>query len=298
MQPTVLFCEERNAVLKSFPGSVAYQIGETQFDDSAVGKVLKECAPLSGKNWLIFVERRDAGTLRYGVFRYLSMPTTPPFHDVLHLAANEVALAIRRTAPNVVEVKGSKGAHTNLIFSTARDDLGEDDSVPKFCQQCASGLEKNETTLEFQTYLGQLVQGCLTRSHGTMLACSDIADFANTPELKDRVLLDPALDFFSVYANYRRSNSAESLLDMQHLEELLLGLMNSDGIIVFDLQGKVIAYRAFFRPVEKGDVSGAAAVGGARRRAFEGIKMLVGKTLRAVLFRSQDGKILFKGGNA
>ena len=67
--------------------------------------------------------------------------------------------------------------------------------------------------------------------------------------------------------------------------------MNSDGMVAFDHTGQILAYRVFF----KGDITDIRVVGGARRRAFEGVKTLLGATITSALFRSQDGHMIYAG---
>jgi hypothetical protein len=60
---------------------------------------------------------------------------------------------------------------------------------------------------------------------------------------------------------------------------------------------RIIAYRVFYRPPQTAGSVASNVTGGARRRAFEGIKTLVGTQLSSVLFRSQDGLTIYHGEN-
>lgn len=113
--------------------------------------------------------------------------------------------------------------------------------------------------------------------------------------MKDAVPLSPLLDFQAAFSEFQTANTAGSILSLQRCEELLQGFLRCDGMIVFDTCGRVIAYRVFFRPMGKVASDADGVVGGARRRAFEGVKDLVGKKLTSVLFRSQDGLTLHHG---
>jgi hypothetical protein len=65
-------------------------------------------------------------------------------------------------------------------------------------------------------------------------------------------------------------------------------------MIVFDTMGRITSYRVFYQPQNE-EPAIQSVVGGARRRAYEGVKTLVGRPLMSVLFRSQDGLTLFHG---
>ncbi len=54
----------------------------------------------------------------------------------------------------------------------------------------------------------------------------------------------------------------------------------------------------FFRAIATEGEGAVQIVGGARRRAFEGLKGLVGNQLSSILFRSQDGQTIHFGGDA
>jgi len=105
------------------------------------------------------------------------------------------------------------------------------------------------------------------------------------------------IDFLSVFSQFKTDNSADSILSLQRCEELLKGFLRCDGIIIVDTIGRILAYRVFFKPQnEAGNQAEEEVVGGARRRAFEGLKSLVNNHLKAILFRSQDGQTEYYGG--
>lgn len=115
--------------------------------------------------------------------------------------------------------------------------------------------------------------------------------------MSDAVAVTPALDFGSVFSDYQKSGTAAAVLTLQRCEELLRGFLKCDGIIVFDRTARVIAYRVFYRPPPTQGPATENVSGGARRRAFEGLKTLVGTKLVSALFRSQDGLTIYRGGN-
>jgi hypothetical protein len=142
--------------------------------------------------------------------------------------------------------------------------------------------------------LGRLLESALVVSHGTILLCTKEVDVSLIPELKDSTLLYPFLDFHLAFNEFKMTGTAGSILMLQRCEDLLHGFLRCDGMIVFDTLGHVTAYRVFFQAAQ-GHQPVAEVVGGARRRAFEGVKALVGHHLVCTLFRSQDGHMLYQG---
>src|ERR1700685_4488687 len=61
--PSVLLCGSIQDFLTAFPGSISHTIGRAQFEPSSGPRILKDCAPLSSRNWFIFVERADGGRM-------------------------------------------------------------------------------------------------------------------------------------------------------------------------------------------------------------------------------------------
>ena len=109
--------------------------------------------------------------------------------------------------------------------------------------------------------------------------------------MKDHIGLSPALDFRKAFADYNGTKSAETILTLQRCEELLSGFLRCDGMISFNNMGSVTAYRIFYSPSEAAAPEAPKVNGGARRRAFEGLKPLVKNKIVSALFRSQDDSV-------
>ena len=78
LSPSILFCESVGRVFEAIPGVVRYQIGEAPLSPEAGPQILKDCAPLAGRHWLVFIERKNADQTAYGVFSYPVLPTALP----------------------------------------------------------------------------------------------------------------------------------------------------------------------------------------------------------------------------
>jgi hypothetical protein len=128
-----------------------------------------------------------------------------------------------------------------------------------------------------------------------MLACATTIDLNEIKELQDFIGVNPPLKMYDAFVGYYTTGTAESILALQRCEELLHGFLRCDGIIVMGCHAQVIAYRVFYRGSTQPSTNLPVAVGGARRRAYEGIKSLAGKHLSSILFRSQDGLTLQHG---
>lgn len=76
-------------------------------------------------------------------------------------------------------------------------------------------------------------------------------------------------------------------------------MVNNDGAVLFSSEGSILAYRVFFYRVDaaatQDQVGTPSVVGGARRQAYEDIRLSLGQDIQACLFRSQDGQVLCHG---
>jgi hypothetical protein len=250
---------------------------------------------LSSQSWFIFIERTGEDQIRYGVFTYFRLPTAIPLHEGITIDPTRFCVLLRRISPSTIEIRGAKGSSLTLIFSTVREAATTGEPIDKFVRACCRGLpDKDEA---FRIYLTRLMEAALSVSHGTILLCSDNLNMSQMPELQDAVPVSPLLDFYAVFSEFQTASTAGAILTLQRCEELLHGFLRCDGMIVFDTAGRVTAYRVFYRLTETAPPA-AGIVGGARRRAFEGVKSLVGDRLVSVLFRSQDGLTLQYGAGA
>jgi hypothetical protein len=306
LNPTVLFTTNAQRVIQTFPAAVRYVVADAEISANSAKKVLKGCAPLARGSWCIFIERTEGNRLQYGVFDYPSLPTTLPLADAITLDLDVFCVLVRKASPSTIEIIGAKGASLSMVFSTTRENSAiPHDPIGDFTRDCCSNIQAEATDQkdsagQFPGYFRNLIANVLTDSHGTILLCTQSKEvLAEIDELKDGTLLDPKLDFFSVFSAYRQSESAESLRKLQSYEKLLSGLLMCDGTVVFDTSGSVIAYRVFYRPNTPSKSVGLSnGEGGARRRAFEGIRELVDKSLTSALFRSQDGLTLMARKNS
>lgn len=296
--PSIVICDNIQTTLQAFPGAVRYQIGTAPLDPASGPAILKDCAPLSNANWSIYIERVDGTAINYGVFTYLRLPTAISLPGGITIGKGQLAVLLRRISPNTIELRASKGSVLTLVFSTLREPSVQYGSVAKFAACCCADIPAAGNDTGFSTYFGGLLDTELSSSHGTILACANgELNFDQVPGIADAVLLRPTLDFHAAFSDYHSTRTADAILGLQRCEELLRGFLRCDGIVLFDTKARVIAYRMFYRPSGPAEAGGATVIGGARRRAFEGLKTLVGTSLKAVLFRSQDGLTLHHGDN-
>ncbi|MCW0376824.1 hypothetical protein [Xanthomonas sacchari] len=299
LTPTVLICDSIDDVLRRIPSSVKYQIGVAELDQNSARKILKECAVLAAGDWFVYIERAADG-YRFGVAASSGGPISVSLTEIIRIRKAGFAIIVRRIAESTVELVGAKGHELSLVFSTVREASNQsaDEALQGFSRACAAALEESEEKDKFVLYLSRMITRVLEASHGTILVCFTDGKLDAVDELKESIALSPAMPLYQPFCDFLVSQSGEALLRLQNFESLLRGLVNSDGVVAFSDSGEVIAYRAFFRPGSSQGSEKAPApqmvIGGARRRAYEGISACIGAVLSCALFRSQDGLTIFR----
>ncbi len=295
ISPSVLYSDDIVAFSKKLPGFSRLSIGNCSSSEEAAKRILKDCAPLTGDSSLIFVQRCGQGeTLDYGIFSFLRSPTAIGIDEALLLDDNQFAVLIKKSSPTTLKVSGSKGNSVSILMSTIRDDDNSEQEVLKFCEDATSDLAVGDDTDAFKRYFQALLNKALVNCHGTILLCASPNVHEKSECIADRISLDEDLDFFRLFKQFRDSGEAESLLELQRAEDLLRGFMSCDGMIALSTDGRVISYRVFYEAAKNGETPAPAVVGGARRRAFEGVTSLKLQELKSALFRSQDGATEYK----
>lgn len=296
LTPTVLLCDSIGTVLQAIPGSLSYEIGSLALSKDAGSRILKECGVLASGNWFIYVERVGP-SFHFGVAAYPATPLSVTLHDAIGIRSGGFGLMIRRTAQNAVEVVGGRGHELTLVFSTVREAPAESvrEGLQRFAASCCRGLDDREGGQPFESFLSDLLTRVVESCHGTILVCFADGRAGDIPELQESVALSPAVDLYQAFEEHRTAPSADSLVKLQNYETLLSGLLKADGVVAFSDKGAVTAYRAFFRP--SASSTAVDVIGGARRRAFEGIAQCLGASMKAALFRSQDGLTIYRCSN-
>lgn len=296
LNPKLVLCNSIADFAKALPGGKFIVIGEDSYSGESGKKILKQCANLAAAGWVIFVERREDGSnVKFGVLSFLESPTSLDLREMVSLSAQPgFVVVIEKIDPKTVLMTGARGNTLRIAFSTTRTADEEGLALQKFSIACTS----NTTTDGFSVYFRNLLNKSLNMSHGSILVCRQANDINKVRGMNDAVKITPPLNLHAAFNSYRTINSSESILELQRSEALLVGMMQSDGIVVFDEEGQVTAYRVFYKEVAKkrGEKDAKTTpVGGARRRAFEGVKSLVGSELKCALFRSQDGLTVYQG---
>ena len=300
LDPKVIFCPSIKGFVRSVPGGQFVKIGETKFDDRTGKKVLKECAPVARQGWHIYVQS-DEDQIEYGVFSLRENPVSLPLRDILELENASLgqgarrSILVERVHAKEVVLRSSSGATLTVAFSTSQETPFDPAAVAAFAKKVTA--KSNDQ--EYSEYYERMLSRILARCHGTIMICIDDPSKLAEIGLKDGNLLANPISIYPAYKELGASSSADAVMELVRLEALLEGFVNSDGLVALDTAGAIVGYRLFYREQTGADAAPEAAnvppIGGARRRAFEGVKTRLGEGISGVLFRSQDGAVEFEG---
>jgi hypothetical protein len=140
-------------------------------------------------------------------------------------------------------------------------------------------------------YLARILTDCLRGSHGALLAATPYKKPLDRNKLSDGVVLSDPIPLVQTMLSAIRGRTAAEATLLRSQESLLRGMIGSDGVTVFGTDGSIRAFRIFVQQIGTKKAAGQSVSGGARSRAFAVLRGYVGTSLKAALFRSQDGRM-------
>lgn len=293
MAPSVFICSSVARLVQLAGVGEYIPLAEDIPIESAGPKLLKAAAPLCSGQWKIYIERSANGELcKYGVFCGSSDPTSLTIDEVVLDEYDEKFPVIRITqsATNKVQVRTSAGDEIEFRFNNDQDVA--ELKTHEHTRLLSYAISKSSGPLSdrFSGYVERILSAAIKDCHGTLIAVVPGNGSALPEKLADIVKINPPFHLYERYQMHiEEGKTAESVSRLQAASELVAGFIGSDGITVFNEAGYVLGYRAFIHS----DTGEKPSDGGARTRAYESMKLLVGSDLKAAFFRSQDGRTEF-----
>jgi hypothetical protein len=287
LTPEVYLCGDVRQALKLLPDRDIIIVGSASDALSAISLALKKCGPLAIGGWNIYVSAED-GSYQFGLFRGSLNPLSISVNETFFSTSLESIKIVRllRTAAGCIELSNSASITQCILLN----DRQESDPKPNSHAQDLPKVIFRDIPITMQeqssTYLGNTLTKALNMCHGALIAVTK----RNTVPafLKDGVILIEPLDLAKAVANKSKPNS-----DVAHehrltaYSSLIEGMINSDGITVFNTKGKLLAYNCFIK--SKKSIGGKPIVGGARTRAYSELQLKLGHGIDAAFIQSQDG---------
>jgi len=291
--PRVLICDDLHQVLRVLQGSNPIKIGAGDRTAQTAILALKKCAPLATGGWAMWIDRQP-GAFEFGVFREPLVPTAIDLKTTLHdLEPGAIkALLAAQIAAGAVEIVGVGGRALHVHLSGMRSNrAAQMDEEPKLLSWFLESVADEGRLREACTSFAKtMLHDAMRQSHGALVAV--VAAGAEIPAAltSDAVVLDEPAELVTLVGRHTEDGSSEALAELLAYSSLLGGMLRSDGIVVIDSGGRILAFNCFL----KTDISALAPrelVGGARLRAYMGLCRLVDEhALRGAFVRSSNGE--------
>jgi hypothetical protein len=286
LNPQVYVSNDIGSLTAMLPDGEKVKIGLTTSNLKGIKEALKKTAPLATEGWSVYLQDRDG--LEYGVFRGSGNPLSVAIDDILLEKIDPLTVVkVFSVAEECVEVRASNGLYHRVFL----DHRKEDTPPPlQYLEQLVASIVLNgteEAREALSSFLKKLLFTAMRESHGCIIA---VTNMTKPPVFiaGDGVLLESPIDFCDLVCQLQKESIDSTVLTNKG--SLLKGMLNSDGIILFDDRGKLLAYNCFVKVKHE-----AGVIGGARRRAFGALKAKIGKGLAAAFMQSQDGWTEFEG---
>lgn len=281
MFPRVYLTNNIKEIIRMLPDAESLKIGICEKNSEGIKLSLKKCAPMANGGWMIYVNEM-IDNIEYGIFKGSSNPTAVLVDDVI-MTPNENLNIVKvfQVADGCVEIRANNGESHYVFLSHRR----EDDPPPlqhldRLVQSITAGVNTNNRPA-VSSYLKRVLYESLVKSHGCIIA---VTNMKRAPKVlsRDGVILEAPIDFEELIAKFRKDVIPQSLIDSK--SDILSGMLNSDGILLFDNRARILGYNIFVAISNN-----ASAFGGARRRAFESLKGIINRGLCSVFMQSHDG---------
>lgn len=290
LYPEVFVVPSSDTIASISPGTQRVPLRTVKLSDGAE-RILKDGASLAVSGWAIYVVVETGDNVaEYGVFRSrvhsFAMSAEETMTD---FDETSPCLIIRNRGRLVVELHNTKQETFTATFTAAEATKSQLAGHVADFASVVSTSSAEDVRERFATYLARTLLDFLQHCHGTLLAAHVPPKNSEPPELlTDGVWLKDPLDLAGVYQVAVESSDAQSLAVLQAYESLLIGMIASDGVVVFGTNGTLLGYRVFLKPTEE-EKKSLPDKGGGRRRTYALMEQRLGEQLKAALFRSQDG---------
>lgn len=257
---------------------------------------IKMCAPLANNGWNIFIELKE-DKVRWGVVNSEQSVTNVSMYNQI-MGDNQMEhpiVYIRNIGFKTVEFVSKMSTDKYVISLSLRDidDILKNETS-SLCDVITMDCQNNKD--DFCSFLEKIINTGVQRGHGNLLVvlkegndvCPQIPDI-----LKEGVTLSSPLDLYQCFCNIRESGKdIITHFELQKNADLIMSMMNHDGIMVFSTKGKILGYHYI---VENNVKTIEKIIGGARTKAYQKLcKSVSNGFIYAVFMRTQEGTVKFE----
>lgn len=293
LYPEIYIFDDLVLIKQVLPSSQFCFIGQGEKTKETMLKALKKCAPLTEKGWAIYI-LRSVDSFEFGVFRAGTTILSVSIADTLIDEEQETlkVILVHQVAERIIEVKGIKADSLMITFGSqveAKDSPIE--NLDKFTDKIVSDVSSplKEPTKSFYK---KLFLEVLQKGHGTLACVKSVKKKKIPRKLEDGIILKSKINIPNSIKDVLDKNDLQANAILEGEFSLISGMMQSDGITIFNSAGEVLAYNVFVKHPQK--VLNTRTSGGARSRTFLTLCDMIGNDVVSAYIQSQDGKIEYK----
>jgi hypothetical protein len=279
--PQVYLTNNIDRICSLLPDGEKLRIGVALASVDGIKETLKKCAPLAANGWHIYVENTGE-EIRYGVFRPSLNPVSVLMDDVIMTPDDELnVVKAFPIADECVEIAANNGLRHYIFLDHRKEDAPPplvylDQLIAYIVQDVIDTLRE-----PVSGFLKRQLYESLRHAHGCLIAVTHLQKppkFLST----DGVILEHPIDFPRLVEDLLSGKISTEFLWSKG--SLVTGMLNSDGILLFDTRGRLLGYNCFVKLNSKSTTGG-----GARKRAFAAMEAKLHSGLTAAFIQSQDG---------
>ncbi len=288
VRPNILFTNNINAVAREIPDACKIAMFN-DLNDNEFNSHMKSLLYFCKNEWSVYINL--GATIEYGLIRTLNSIKEPYLLSQLfrpehrqRLAEKIDLLSIEIISSNYVVLTGIKGNSIAINFSLSEhESFNWEGVIHRFVEASVSKIKTTHKKLEdIRTMYENIFHNAFKSVHGTICLIVD-KDFVDTKGmLSDGVWLPVPIEMSKLFLQSK--NYSE--MKLRSYADLLIDMLNFDGITVMDNSGRILAYNVFIDTVKE---SRKVISGGARKRAALSLVNSRNNKFIGVYFQSQDG---------
>ncbi len=294
IRPHIILTNNINAVVKTIENTEKIAIHLDNNSDK-FNQRMKSLMCFTRNEWSIYVNFAN-DKVEYGLVKTLNSIKdknlkqqlfNPQLEDIpIYQKVNLVSIDV--ISSSLVELIGFKGSNVSIYFGLNSEEISNWEFVIKeFSKAVVSKLRTTKRKLNDVTTLYENIFTRVFKNlHGAICLVVD-KDFVDTKNmLQDGVWLSEPIGLSKLFM--QTTSYSESKL--MSYADLLVDMLNYDGITVIDNCGRIRAYNVF---IESDLKNIKTVVGGARRRAAQTLIESNNKKFVGVYLQSHDGDIFY-----
>ncbi len=293
IKPIIVLTDNIDAVVRAIPKSYSLPIFKDP-DASSFRARMKSILAIVRSDWCLYINVNE-GKVEYGVIMWFGSIKDKSF--LLQLQENS---ALKERTKKVCCIAITPlSLYTMMFYSVSGNNLAVNFSLEKttinfnmeevkmLVDATFSKLRTTQRKLQDMKNLYlNIFTNVMHHVNGTICVIVD-KDYQDNGLFEDGIWLQEPISFSKLFSQ-SKSYSEEKL---QAYADLLINMLNFDGITIIDNLGRLRAYNVF---VEANNKKVGHVVGGARKRAAYCILNARKRDIIGVYFQSHEGEVIYQ----